>query len=282
MTENRKKVRVTPRMAATWLRQVPERQRNVRQAQVTQWAREMAEGRWVYTLAGTPLAFNTRSEMIQGQHRLHAVIRSKTTQYFDVVFDVPDEVVFNLDIGIKRSPGDILTMAGFKNATNVSTLIGNYHWYEADFQGSPNALTPTEMRLFAEKHDALLQDAVQSGRRARNDEPRLNLAGLSAAMFAIRLHGADDALIKPFEHILATGISPIENHPAARLRKKLARMGDRDRSGNVHRVLSRDTICLFLVAWNRYLEGDTRNFNLPKEIPGVQIRVHPNNPFFQE
>jgi hypothetical protein len=66
-------IEVTPELAARWLKN-NFRNRSVREDVVSAYARDMANGRWVYTHQG--IAFNDRDELIDGQHRLHAVILS--------------------------------------------------------------------------------------------------------------------------------------------------------------------------------------------------------------
>ena len=80
---------VTPAMAEDWLRN-NFRNRPVSQDVVAAYARDMVNGVWIPTHQG--LAFNARDELIDGQHRLMAIIKSDKTIRCMVTFGIPCEI----------------------------------------------------------------------------------------------------------------------------------------------------------------------------------------------
>ena len=96
---------ICPSMAATLLKN-NENNRAKSTYVVKNYAREMKLGRW--NLTAEPIMVTESGELINGQHRLEAVIVSGMHIDFTVA-TVPDTSTFRvLDMGRKRSHADIL------------------------------------------------------------------------------------------------------------------------------------------------------------------------------
>lgn len=78
--------------------------RAIRQTHVNYLASQMAAGLWRVTHQG--IAFNTSGELVDGHHRMWAVIQSKTTIKVHVARDLNDEDVAFLDVGLSRDAKD--------------------------------------------------------------------------------------------------------------------------------------------------------------------------------
>lgn len=77
---------VTPEVAKRWL-EVNFRNRRLDRDTVTAYARDMMNGVWVPTHQG--VAFNDRDELIDGQHRLQAIVECGRTVCMMVTFGLP-------------------------------------------------------------------------------------------------------------------------------------------------------------------------------------------------
>jgi hypothetical protein len=71
--------------------------------------RDMKNDQWVFN--GDPIRFNG-DKLIDGQHRLTALIQSGKTFDFVVVRELPREAFDTIDIGKKRTTADYLSIAG--------------------------------------------------------------------------------------------------------------------------------------------------------------------------
>jgi hypothetical protein len=111
---------ISPKKAQEYLDTMG-KNRNIRSSKVDQYAEAMAAGLW--KLTGDAIRFNTKGELIDGQHRLHAIIQSKKTIETLVIRDVPDEAFMDLDTGAPRSPGDLLTLSGYTYSHRISSAI---------------------------------------------------------------------------------------------------------------------------------------------------------------
>lgn len=118
---------ITPEMAGRWL-QNNFRNRPISEETVTAYARDMKAGAWVATHQG--LAFNDRDELIDGQHRLRAVILSGVTVRMMVTFGLPAKIAGSrmttmdaVDRGRPRSVADQLKIQhGMKEGSQIAAI----------------------------------------------------------------------------------------------------------------------------------------------------------------
>ena len=118
---------VDPATSRRWLEN-NFRNRPLKEDTVIAYARDMMAGVWVPTHQG--IAFNDRDELIDGQHRLHAIVRSETTVRMMVTFGMPSKIegremttMDAVDRGRTRSVADQLTIQhGFKNGSITASI----------------------------------------------------------------------------------------------------------------------------------------------------------------
>ena len=96
------------------------RNRDVSSAQVDTFARDMVEGRWRLTHQG--IALDREGRLVDGQHRLHAIVLSNTEQRMTVTYNVDPESFQVVDTSMRpRSAVDVLRMAERAGTPLVST-----------------------------------------------------------------------------------------------------------------------------------------------------------------
>lgn len=98
-------VYVTPAMAQEWLRKNTNNRR-LREGTVEGLADAIRRGEWIVSHQG--IAFGKSGRLLDGQHRLHAVVRAGIAVEMMVTFDEDDEAFKVIDIGLKRQSYDIL------------------------------------------------------------------------------------------------------------------------------------------------------------------------------
>ena len=109
---------ITPQAAADYLRSNAVN-RKVRPAIVKRYEEEMRQNSW--TLTSDAIAFDCNGNLIQGQHRLNAVVNTGLPQVFWVARNMPKEAKENLDCGSKRELHDRLTISGHR----ISRTVGS-------------------------------------------------------------------------------------------------------------------------------------------------------------
>jgi hypothetical protein len=107
---------VTPQKAASWLARNT-RNRRLNRGVVNKYARDMLNGNWQMTHQG--IAFDAEGTLYDGQHRLAAVVQSKTSVMMFVVRGIEPQTITSIDLGKPRSVADVWTMTGRKNVTGV-------------------------------------------------------------------------------------------------------------------------------------------------------------------
>ena len=100
-------VKITPAVAARWL-QANQHNRPLNAAHVAFLAREIDEGHWC--LNGQALVIAENEDVLDGQHRLHAVIESGKTIESLVVYGIDAGAFKTIDTGKVRSGQDVLSL----------------------------------------------------------------------------------------------------------------------------------------------------------------------------
>jgi hypothetical protein len=111
---------VTPELARLWLTR-NEKNRKIRDHLVNAMARDMATDHWAYT--GEAIKFDRTGKLLDGQHRLKAVIKSGATVKMFVVIEIPTEAQSFMDAGARRSAGDALSFRDEVNASLLASTI---------------------------------------------------------------------------------------------------------------------------------------------------------------
>ncbi len=103
---------ITPGDAAKWLEDNLSN-RNMRARAVNAYARDMAEGRWQIT--GETIKIGRGGELLDGQHRLQAILASGKEQRMLVVYGIDPAARSVIDTGAIRSGADALRMSGVQS-----------------------------------------------------------------------------------------------------------------------------------------------------------------------
>lgn len=142
-------VKVTPELAAKFL-ESNNNNRNVRKGHVSKLAEAMLSGEWKLSPQPVSIAKNVR--LLDGQHRLLAIVQSGVPQNMMICEGVEESVFDVIDIGAKRSYSDL---SGLPKpvAITVSTLAKLYY-------GS--VPTPQKIHPFNEIYGGIALDLHQS------------------------------------------------------------------------------------------------------------------------
>ena len=119
---NMQTMTITPEMAKNILEEGNYNNRNIRKGHVQNLASRILRGEWKLTPQG--IILHTSGRLLDGQHRLLAIVQADTP-VVTTVFTVSDESVFKtLDQGAKRSMADISGVDGrVMDAVNFSVRL---------------------------------------------------------------------------------------------------------------------------------------------------------------
>lgn len=115
-------ITVTPETAREWLK-CNRGNRRIKRSRVARYAEDMRHGRWVEN--GTSIKFNDQGDLIDGQHRLEAILLADTPVALLVARNLPKLAALTIDDGIARSHADRIKMFGLVDLPKtVAAAVG--------------------------------------------------------------------------------------------------------------------------------------------------------------
>jgi hypothetical protein len=237
--------KITPDLATEWLDLRNTHNRNLSINIAEKYARDMAMGRW--TLNGEPIILATDGSLMDGQHRLKAVVLSGTAVHMLVVEGIAREHFSTVNTGKARNLSDVLHIDGYRNTAQLSSAIVWLMRLQSDTVTTKRAFTQSECR------DALALNPgiVDSVRRIGNTKQVKRLASL--AMCAALHHefaGKDSAMADLFIESLDTGTALERTDPIYLLRERLIA-----NSSSIGKMPSVVVAALIVKAWNATVKG---------------------------
>lgn len=116
---------ITPALAAEYLASNLENNRDINQAKIDRFARAIEEGSFALTHQG--IAFDRKGNLIDGQHRLHAIVRAGKTVRIMVARGLAKETFAAIDIGGNRTLSDVVgIISNGKISAEVTKAITSY------------------------------------------------------------------------------------------------------------------------------------------------------------
>lgn len=244
-----KMVRVTPKMAQQWLVK-NHKNRNLRNAKVDRYARDLVAGAWRFT--GETIKFDWDGNLIDGQHRLAAILKADVEIDLLVVRDVDPKAQDVMDTGAARTTVDMLQLNGKQNSAVLAAgtkLCLNWQAGNIKTSHSTLILNPThsEILAFVELDDRI----VWSATLAQALYPSLRNARPSVLCFSIWLTSAVDAKAsREFHQSLADMATGGPGDPRYALLRRLNAMQE-EKTSQVGQAF------VFVKAWNAWRAGDS-------------------------
>lgn len=190
---------VTPEMAKGWLEENLENNRKVKQSVVDKYSRDMRSGNW--RLTHEAIAFNTKGKLIDGQHRLWAVMLSGIAVQMLVANGVPDDAFDHIDQGLSRSALDIFKTQGRTWISKDDIAIARI--LRLGPEGTRGtSLSVDEIGSEVEKH----KEAIEFVSSRVNKHRKLP-AAVKAAIVAAWYYERDKEELARFIAVLSSGIT---------------------------------------------------------------------------
>lgn len=115
---------ITPELAKKYLEK-NSHNRRINEKTVNYYAHQMENNLW--KLTGQSISLSSENILLDGQHRLRAIIKSGKSIKMLVVFDADPDSFDVYDKGKKRSHDDSLYILGIPNSTNIASSINRYN-----------------------------------------------------------------------------------------------------------------------------------------------------------
>lgn len=236
---------VTPQDAARMLGTM-KGNRQLRQRVVQRYAREMIAGKWLLNGESVKLARDGR--LIDGQHRLNAVVLAKLPIQMCVVRGVDADAMITLDTGVGRTFADVGTIAGRSYTQAVGPII---RWWFKYQTGSPTvANTPSiqEMETILEQHPSIVESAAFI-MKLQTVRQRC-FPGVQGFVHSYASERYDREMADSFMQDLNDGASLNKTSPIYVLRKRLVDTSDKKRPPATY------ALAWTIKAWNFWINGD--------------------------
>ncbi|MFA7185855.1 MAG: hypothetical protein WC082_13220 [Victivallales bacterium] len=233
-------VTVTPEMAKIFLKHNTGNRR-ISDAVNQRYSRIMKAGDWRFN--GQTIVFSNMGRLIDGQHRLKAIIRSGLTLPMLVVYGIEDENFKTMDQGCKRTTGQVLNILECKNSNTLAAALRiAYIYFEVDpnLNCSSTAYVYNEALLnFREQHPEMEQSVAIAG--AAKGICSTSALAFCHFVFARKCPQFADLFINQ----LISGEDLHAGHPVLALRNHLIR-----NKHNKAKLPVRELIVLIFKAWN--------------------------------
>lgn len=236
---------IDPALAAEMLKNNPDN-RTISPVTVDAYVRAMTNGEW--RPIGDPIRLNKDDEVLDGAHRLSAIVKSGTTHTIMVVRGIPTEHRKVMDQGRPRTTRDNLFMEKISShsakATIASLLI---KWDMGAITSNKVRLQNQQVVDFVLANDGSLTRAVA---QARACKAAIGLSVGAAGSVFYRANEIDVWQTNEFFSRLVTGEGLTEGSPIKALRNTIVRTKLADRSRR--RVTTLEELFYVVRAWNAF------------------------------
>lgn len=233
---------VTPEMASRLLGTITT-QRRMRRRVVERYAREMVSGNW--HLNGEAIIIGKDGRLLNGQHRLNAVLMSKKSVPMMVVKGVEPEAMASIDTGSSRSYGDVVMLRGGSTQGPQMASIARLWWLYENSQAmnSRVGLSHQELDAIIAQHPTIEQAALRAHRSPFKRHFPISVCGFA---FSYLSEKQDPDIAELFISTVEKGANLDEDDPIFALRRRLIETERRDA-----------TLILALVikAYNEWIDG---------------------------
>lgn len=237
---------ITPKKAMDWLKRNVHN-RPLSQRTVDHYARAMTAGQWKFN--GDAVRFNGNGDLIDGQHRLSACVKSGVSFDCYVVSGLDHDAFDTIDQGKSRKISDVFARAGYKHYVCLGSAVRCLWEYRQGWGKCKVGLRPDEANDILEAEPAIhaAVDWIRSG----EGKTVGNLLTYGLAGFLVYLtRQVDEGKANEFWTGLATGENLTKTSPIYQLRERL--LNDRK---NVAKVPKDIVLALAIKAWNMFRRG---------------------------
>jgi hypothetical protein len=252
---------VSPELAAEWLARNTNN-RPLSKNTVQQLAGQIQRGEWQLTHQG--IAFDEDDVLIDGQHRLAAIVKAGIAVPLTVTHGVPRTAFTVMDTGRKRSGRDALAVAGETNATHLAAALRGLHLYlhapDSAWSGGASVTSNDQLLAILDKHPGI-RDAVNQG-IVLNRACRITVTAATIGWY-ITTEARPDIDQGSWKEGVVTGARLDSGDPRLTLRNTMLSLA----TGMAHRRRddSREHLLYYLKAWNAWAEG--RHIKLLRRSP---------------
>lgn len=264
------KLLITPTIARGFLEQNINN-RPIKMPVVLRYMQDMQEGRWKEDTAEM-IKISVSNKILDGQHRLMAVVKANTAINFHIATGLQDEIFTVLDTGSTRSASDVFNINKIKGSNQLPSVIQLYETLKSGRLDAKNTQKNTRktndelLSLYLERTIFYDETTKMTSRLYESFSKILApqfIGGLYTFFYDINAENAKDFITQ-----LCTG-SEITNSVILLLRNKL--IADRL---SVKKMTPSMKVSLIIKTWNFYRKNqEVIILKYDPEREGVQVAI---------
>ncbi len=241
--------------------------RPLSRAVVHSFAEAMRRGDWVVTHQG--IAFDVNGVLVDGQHRLAAIIEADQPVDLTVFTEVNEGTFDVLDTGKRRNAADVLAIEGEKSSAMLAAMVRTVWLYEnrpdLNWSGGGAAVTNHQVVETLEQHPKLRQFVTVGEQIATATGMIKSAAGASSYLVSRASKRAE--LDEWYEGII-DGAGLRKQDARLVFRRVMFNMARKQAGQAMRRRESREHVALYIKAFNAWRANERVN----------QLRFNPRDP----
>ncbi len=219
------------------------------------FAEAMRRGDWLVTHQG--IAFDTNGVLVDGQHRLAAVIEAELPVEMTVFTEVEPDTFDVLDTGKRRNAADVPAIEGEKSTTMLAAMVRTVWLYEnrrdTSWSGGAAAVTNHQIVQTLEANPKIREFLAVGERIAAETGMIKSAAG--AASYLIE-HANKRASLDDWYEGIIDGAGLAKTDPRLMFRRTMFSMARRQAGVVQRRRDTREHVALYLKAFNAWATGE--------------------------
>ncbi len=239
---------------------------------VRSFAEAMRRGEWLVTHQG--IAFDVNGVLVDGQHRLAAIIEADLPVELTVFSEVAEGTFDVLDIGKRRTAADVLAIEGEKNSTMLAAMVRTVWLYrnraELNWSGGAAAVTNHQIVQTLDSGGAAavtnhqivqtldehpkLRDFLGVGEQIATATGMIKSAAGAASYLVEQANKRTD--LTPWYDGIIDGAGLRKGDPRLLFRRVMFNMARKHAGQPLRRRDTREHLALYLKAFNAWHTGD--------------------------
>jgi len=256
---------ITPKKAAEYLERNTAN-RPLSSRTVKDFAAAMRRGEWRITHQG--VAFDSTGALVDGQHRLAAIVEADIPVEITVFTEVPEGAFDVLDTGKRRNAADVLAIDGEKSAVMLAAMVRTVWLYEnrpeLNWSGGDAGVSNHQIVASLEQHPKL-RDFIPVGEQIATATGMIKSAAGAASYLVTQAARRD---LTPWFDGIIEGTGLAKGDPRLQFRRVMFAHTRKQAGQVMRRRETREHVTLYLKAFNAW----TTN------TPLTQLKYTPREP----
>lgn len=262
-------VMITPQIAESWLSKNIEN-RKMKKRLIDRLSNDLRTKKW--RLTGDTIKFDTKDNLVDGQHRLTACVDTQESFPSLVVYGVATDTHDVMDTGISRSAGDLLAMHGVSYSLAVASMFRLMIHQKRGLEARNNRYAShSEIMDMRKRHPHMEEYVVAPGTMPRG----IPAFGVSYLCYIAHYIGKDSRG-KAMLNVLITGTPDYPGDPIHKFREACIRtIPDNPTMRARHTDVKIQTL---FKCWNKFAKRQTLDGNLKwstniEKIDGLDLKA---------